>query len=201
VRVLKTVEALTCFLRQSPEGGQAFPQVGLVPTMGGLHGGHLSLIQRARQENDLVVVSLFLNPLQFGPEEDLDRYPQTQAADIYLCEEAGVDAVFMPTPAVLYGTPAPNPAQLTQVIPPPAMLAVLCGPFRPGHFEGVATVVTKLLSLVAPDRAYFGEKDAQQLALVKRLVKDLNLPGQVVGCPIVRGCQGSCPELSQSVSQ
>jgi pantoate ligase/cytidylate kinase len=158
--------------------------------MGNLHNGHLSLIDRARQENNLVVVSIFVNPLQFGPGEDLARYPQTQAADLRLCEDTGVDAVFMPTPKVLYGTADPIAADLSEVIPPKSMMSVLCGPYRPGHFEGVATVVTKLLSLVSPDRVYFGRKDAQQLAIIKRLVSDLNLPGEVVSCPIVREANG-----------
>jgi pantoate ligase/cytidylate kinase len=152
--------------------------------------GHLSLIERARQENTLVVVSIFVNPLQFGPQEDLARYPHTPQQDLRLCEQAGVDAVFMPTAAAFYGTADPQASDLTRVIPPQAMTAVLCGPHRPGHFEGVATVVTKLLSLVAPDRAYFGYKDAQQLAILKRLARDLNLPGQIVGCPTVREASG-----------
>ncbi len=166
------------------------PEVGLVPTMGNLHRGHRSLIERARRENALVVVSLFVNPLQFGPQEDLARYPHTPEQDLSLCEEAGVDAVFMPTAAVLYGSASPLAADLSQVTPPKAMMAVLCGPHRPGHFEGVATVVTKLLSLVAPDRAYFGYKDAQQLAILKRLALDLGLPGQIIGCPTVREPSG-----------
>ena len=158
--------------------------------MGNLHDGHLSLIQRARQENDLIVVSIFVNPLQFGPGEDLERYPQTGSTDIQLCGALDVDAVFMPTPKVLYGTVNPNTADLTAVTPPQSMLKVLCGPYRPGHFEGVATVVTKLLSLITPDRVYFGQKDAQQLAIIKRLTFDLNLPGEIIGCPIVRDSSG-----------
>jgi pantoate ligase/cytidylate kinase len=158
--------------------------------MGNLHRGHLSLIERARRENAIALVSIFVNPLQFGPQEDLARYPHTPDQDLALCEQAGVDAVFMPTATALYGTVEPLAGELTQVIPPKAMLAVLCGPHRPGHFEGVATVVTKLLSLVAADRAYFGYKDAQQLAILKRLARDLNLPGQLVGCPTVRETSG-----------
>jgi pantoate ligase / CMP/dCMP kinase len=164
--------------------------VGLVPTMGNLHRGHLSLINRARQETAIVVVSIFVNPLQFGPHEDLARYPHTPDHDLAVCEQSGVDGVFMPSPAALYGSVQPAIGELTQVIPPKEMMAVLCGPHRPGHFEGVATVVTKLLSLVAPDRAYFGYKDAQQLAILKRLVRDLNLPGKIVGCPTVREASG-----------
>ncbi len=193
MRVLKTVEGLGRYLAQArsakPKGDGA-PTVGLVPTMGHLHRGHLSLIERARRENALVVVSIFVNPLQFGPQEDLAHYPHTPEQDLALCEQAGVDGVFMPSPAVLYGDQTPLVGQLTQVIPPKAMMAVLCGPHRPGHFEGVATVVTKLLCLMAPDRAYFGYKDAQQLAILKRLSSDLNLPSKIVGCPTVREASG-----------
>lgn len=194
MRVLKTVEGLTCYLAQIRQvqatKRQEQAEVGLVPTMGNLHDGHLSLIKRAKQENDLVVVSIFVNPLQFGAAEDLATYPQTQGEDLRLCQQAEVNAVFMPTPKTLYGTPTPMPSALTQVVPPKAMLGVLCGPHRPGHFEGVATVVTKLLTLISPDRAYFGRKDAQQLAILKRLGADLHLPGQLVGCPIIRAASG-----------
>lgn len=190
MRVLKAIEGLSCFLRQCRTTSGENTQVGLVPTMGGLHDGHLSLIRRARAENDSVIVSIFVNPLQFGPGEDLERYPRTDARDLQLCEAAGVDGVFMPTPAMLFGTSSPQPGGLTEVVPAKAMMGVLCGPYRPGHFEGVATVVTKLLSLVQPDRAYFGRKDAQQLAIIKRLVADLSLPVTIVPCPIVREDSG-----------
>ena len=192
VRVLKTVDGLTCYLaqkRQGHTGGQRLT-VGLVPTMGGLHGGHQSLMAQARLDNDLVMVSIFLNPTQFGPGEDMDRYPQTPGPDLQICDQMGVDAVFMPTPQMIYGSTCPGPGTLTQVVPPTAMTAVLCGAYRPGHFEGVATVVTKLLSLIQPDRAYFGRKDAQQIAIIQRLVQDLNLPTQVVACPTVREANG-----------
>jgi pantoate ligase/cytidylate kinase len=158
--------------------------------MGALHQGHLSLIARARRENQVVVVTIFVNPLQFGPHEDLDRYPRTLAQDSELCAAAGVDAIFAPTSLTLYGQDQPQAADLVQVVPPPAMVQGLCGRFRPGHFQGVATVVTKLLGLVQPDRSYFGQKDAQQLAILRRLVRDLNLSGQVIGCPIVREPDG-----------
>ncbi|WOD37962.1 bifunctional pantoate--beta-alanine ligase/(d)CMP kinase [Nodosilinea sp. E11] len=193
MRVLKTVEGLRRYLAQErtvAREGEDAPAVGLVPTMGNLHQGHLSLIERSRRENTVTVVSIFVNPLQFGPQEDLARYPHTPELDLHLCEQAGVDAVFMPTAASLYGRPAPLAADLAQVTPPKDMVAVLCGPHRPGHFEGVATVVTKLLNLVAPDRAYFGYKDAQQLAILKRIAKDLHLPGRIVGCPTVREASG-----------
>lgn len=192
MRVLKTVEGVKRYLAQARQTQHIDDGVaiGLVPTMGHLHPGHLSLIERARMENAVVVVSIFVNPLQFGPQEDLARYPHTPEQDLRLCEQTGVDAVFMPTPAAFYGAADPQAPAITQVTPPQAMMAVLCGPYRPGHFEGVATVVTKLLSLVAPDRAYFGYKDAQQLAILKRLMRDLNLPGQLVGCPTVREASG-----------
>jgi pantoate ligase/cytidylate kinase len=150
--------------------------------MGALHEGHLSLIDRARQENDLVVVSIFVNPLQFGANEDLSRYPRTLERDRILCEKAGVDVIFAPSPAEM-GADPPTP---TRVQPSIELVAGLCGASRPGHFEGVATIVTKLLNLVQPDRAYFGQKDAQQLAMIQQLVKDLNLPVAIVGCSIVR---------------
>ena len=190
VRILKTVDGLTCYLAQKRQGRTGTLTVGLVPTMGGLHAGHRSLMERARRENDLVVVSIFLNPIQFAPGEDLARYPQTPSQDLQLCDQVGVDAVFMPTPQGFYGSDSPASAGLTQVVPPASMMAVLCGPHRPGHFEGVATVVTKLLSLVQPDRAYFGRKDAQQFAIIQRLAQDLNLPTQIVGCPTVREGSG-----------
>ena len=196
---LHTLEGLQCCLaawRQpaqainAPEITPEIISVGLVPTMGALHAGHLSLIQRARQDNDRVIVSIFVNPLQFGPGEDLDRYPRPLASDLGQCEAAGVDAVFCPSPTALYGTASPGAAALTQVMPPPALTKHLCGPHRPGHFAGVTTVVTKLLALVLPTRAYFGQKDAQQLAILQQLVMDLNLPVTVVGCPIVREADG-----------
>jgi pantoate ligase/cytidylate kinase len=138
-------------------------------------------MQRARQENRWVVVSIFVNPLQFAPGEDFQKYPRTLEQDRILCQEAGVDAIFAPTLEALFSEKA-----LTQVTPPPSMTEVLCGRSRLGHFQGVATIVTKLLHLVQPDRIYFGQKDAQQLAILQRLVADLNFPTEVVPCPIVR---------------
>ena len=158
--------------------------------MGALHGGHVSLIHRARRDNDLVVVSIFVNPLQFGPDEDLDAYPRTLELDVRLCEAAGVDCIFAPTALDLYGPSFCDADGLVTVVPPPALAKPLCGQFRPGHFNGVATVVTKLLSLIQPKRSYFGQKDAQQLAIIRQLVDDLNLPGTVIGCPIVREADG-----------
>ena len=267
VRLFKTVAGLRCYLNRYRSGqplsfdranldrsviGEAISaadvSIGLVPTMGSLHVGHLSLIQKARQENQLVVVSIFVNPLQFGPTEDFQQYPRTLEQDQALCEQAGVDVIFAPSAREMgvggqepgsesgepgiqltdaineaeahYGkshqpasrthhlplfnvgvrsaaqnstpyfsdlTPRPAP---TQVMPPKAMLSGLCGRSRVGHFQGVATIVTKLLNLVQPQRAYFGQKDAQQLAIIQRLVEDLNLPVAIVGCPIVREPSG-----------
>jgi pantoate ligase / CMP/dCMP kinase len=159
--------------------------IGFVPTMGALHVGHQSLIDRARHENTLAVVSIFVNPLQFGPNEDLDRYPRQLEIDRAMCETAGVDALFVPTPESMSIN-----STLTQIIPPPLMMGGLCGRTRAGHFQGVATIVTKLLNIVQPDRAYFGEKDAQQLAIIRRIVMDLNIPVDVVGCPTLRAESG-----------
>lgn len=163
--------------------------VGLVPTMGALHDGHLSLIQQARQENDRVVVSIFVNPLQFSPSEDLQRYPRDLERDREKCEQVGVDVIFAPSLEALYGTTLER-TDLTQVLPPVEMMAELCGRSRPVHFPGVATVVVKLLNIVQPDRAYFGQKDAQQVAIIRRVVADLNLPVELRICPIVREPDG-----------
>lgn len=168
----------------------AIASIGLVPTMGALHPGHMSLVHRARRENGRVIVTIFVNPLQFGPDEDLDAYPRTLEKDLQECAAAGADAVFCPLPSTLFGQAQPDWAATTQVIPPPMMTARLCGPYRPVHFPGVTTVVAKLLNLVMPTRAYFGHKDGQQLAIIKRMVADLDLPIAVVGCPIVREPDG-----------
>ena len=158
--------------------------VALVPTMGALHAGHRALVARARELADVVVVSVFVNPLQFGPGEDLDRYPRTWEADLQACTEEGVALVFAPSAAVVY----PETPLVTVHAGPTG--DVLEGASRPGHFDGVLTVVLKLLNLVAPDVAVFGEKDAQQLALVRRMVSDLDLPVHVVGLPTVREPDG-----------
>ncbi|WP_373539587.1 pantoate--beta-alanine ligase [Chamaesiphon sp.] len=159
--------------------------IGFVPTMGALHLGHQGLIDRARTENNTVIVSIFVNPLQFGANEDLDRYPRQLELDLVLCQSAGVDALFVPTTESIEIADT-----LTQVIPPPAMMSGLCGCSRIGHFQGVATIVTKLFNIVRPDRAYFGEKDAQQLAIVRRIVRDLYIPVEIVGCPTIRADSG-----------
>jgi pantoate ligase/cytidylate kinase len=159
--------------------------VGFVPTMGALHAGHVSLIKKAIAQNSIVVVSIFVNPLQFGVNEDLGRYPRQLEADYQICENLGVNCVFAPSVAELY----PNQEVFT-VLPPQSLTSVLCGNFRPGHFAGVATVVTKLFNIVQPHRAYFGQKDAQQLAIIRGLVRDLNIPVEIISCPIIRENSG-----------
>lgn len=154
--------------------------VGLVPTMGYLHEGHKSLIDAARKENDRVVVSIFVNPMQFGPKEDLASYPRDLEKDAELCEKAGVDLIFHPQPEEMY-----QPG-FCSYVDMNGLTTELCGKSRPIHFRGVQTVVLKLFHIVTPDRAYFGQKDAQQLAVVKRMVSDLNVGTQIIGCPIIR---------------
>ncbi len=158
--------------------------VGLVPTMGYLHEGHESLIERAVSECDRVMVSVFVNPIQFAPNEDLATYPRDFDADCALIEAAGGDLVFHPEPSELY---APDACTFVNV---EGITAELCGKTRPTHFRGVCTVVSKLMNISQADRAYFGQKDAQQLAVVRRMVRDLNMNVQVVGCPIVREADG-----------
>ena len=161
--------------------------VGLVPTMGALHNGHLSLIKKSVEKCDKTVVSVFVNPIQFCPGEDLDKYPRTLDADEKLCNDAGVDIVFAPSPAEMY----PDAQMLsndflTYVIPPFFYTNKLCGKSRVGHFDGVCTVVNKLFNIVQPNYAFFGEKDRQQLIILKKMVKDLNIPVEIIPCPIVR---------------
>lgn len=158
--------------------------IGLVPTMGYLHEGHASLVKRAREENDRVVVSDFVNPTQFGPNEDLDSYPRDFEADCNICEEIGADLIFHPEPSEMYYDDA------TTYVNVRGVSEGLCGKSRPGHFRGVCTVVSKLFLITTPDRAYFGRKDAQQLAVIKRMVRDLNFDIEIVGCPIIRENDG-----------
>lgn len=177
-------------LRSSLALRQPGETVGFVPTMGALHSGHLSLIKRALSENDVVVVSVFVNPLQFSPQEDYGQYPQQLEADAQLCRKLGVDFLFAPKPEEMGILATPGEQLTTMVIPPKNMISELCASQRPAHFPGVATVVTKLLQVVQPHIAYFGEKDAQQLAIVRRLVADLCMPVEIRGCPIVREISG-----------
>ncbi|MEE8337423.1 MAG: pantoate--beta-alanine ligase [Dehalococcoidia bacterium] len=178
MQVVRTVAALRA-LR-----GQASSPVGLVPTMGALHDGHLSLVKRAREQCATVIASLFVNPAQFGPNEDFDRYPRDEARDLALFEQAGADAVFMPSVEEMY-----PPGDAT-VVTLTGISERLEGSHRPGHFDGVATVVTRLFNQVQPDRAYFGQKDAQQLLVIRTLTRDLHLPVEIVGCPTVREADG-----------
>lgn len=158
--------------------------VGLVPTMGYLHEGHKSLIDRACRENDKVVVSVFVNPAQFGPGEDLATYPRDIQRDAALCEDAGAALIFNPEPEEMYFD------DFHTYVTMESLSDELCGKTRPIHFRGVCTVVSKLFHIIAPDRAYFGQKDAQQLAIIKRMVRDLNFDIEIVGCPIVREADG-----------
>jgi pantoate--beta-alanine ligase len=180
--VIRAVAATRSACEQARAAGRA---VGLVPTMGALHDGHASLIQRARAENAFVVVSMFVNPLQFGATSDLDAYPRDEERDLRKAERLGVDLVFAPSVAEMY----PNGEPEVTVDPGP-LGRRLEGASRPGHFRGVATVVAKLFDIVGPSRAYFGEKDAQQLAVIRRMVADLNQPVDVVACPTVRDADG-----------
>ena len=159
-------------------------KVGFVPTMGYLHEGHESLIRKASEENDRVVVSIFVNPIQFGPKEDLSTYPRDLERDSKVCESAGADIIFHPENEEMYFN------DFSTFVDMNGLTAELCGKSRPTHFRGVCTVVTKLFNIVAPDRAYFGEKDAQQLAVIKRMVRDLNIDIEIIGCPIVREKDG-----------
>lgn len=165
--------------------------IGLVPTMGALHNGHLSLIRKATEKCDRVIVSIFVNPIQFCPGEDLDKYPRTLEADTKMCDEAGVNIVFAPTPSEMYGQGQMRTNDfLTYVVPPFFFVNKLCGKSRVGHFDGVCTVVNKLFNIAQPDFAFFGQKDAQQLIIIKKMVNDLNIPVEIVPCPIVREKSG-----------
>ncbi len=181
MRVIKSVKEMQAISRSYFRTGK---EVGFVPTMGYLHEGHLSLVRRAREENDIVVVSIFVNPTQFGPNEDYERYPRDEARDRELLKAEGVDYLFLPSVEEMY------PKGYSTFVEVEGLTEGLCGARRPGHFRGVVTVVTKLLNIVQPTRAYFGEKDYQQLQVIKRLVKDLNIPVEIVGCPIVREKDG-----------
>lgn len=187
--VLETPAAVQEALAAARAQGKS---VGLVPTMGYLHEGHATLMRQARAENDVLVVSVFVNPLQFGPTEDLDKYPRDLPRDLGVAAGAGADFVFHPSVEAMYPAGFSTRVSLTGVSEP------FDGAARPGHFTGVATVVLKLLNIVGPQRAYFGEKDWQQLAVIRRMVADLNVPVQVVGVPIVREAQGAAQGLALS---
>ena len=176
MKIVSTIEEVRAQVKEWKKEGKT---IGFVPTMGYLHEGHMSLIDAAG-ENDKVVVSIFVNPMQFGPTVDLASYPRDLEHDAKLCEEHGVDLIFHPTPEEMYGD------QFYSYVDMDVLTKELCGLSRPVHFRGVCTVVTKLFNIVTPDRAYFGQKDAQQLAVIKRMVKDLNMPLTITGCPIIR---------------
>ena len=176
MQVTKTVEETRKQIKAWKKEGKT---IGLVPTMGFLHEGHASLIKKCREQNDIVVVSDFVNPTQFGPTEDLEAYPRDFERDSKLCESLGADLIFCPEPSEMYHDPH-------AFVSIDTLSETLCGKTRPIHFKGVCTVVTKLFHIVAPDRAYFGQKDAQQLAIIRKMVQDLNFDIEIVGCPIIR---------------
>jgi pantoate--beta-alanine ligase len=175
---VKQVRSAVC------EARHADKRVGLVPTLGALHDGHVSLLRAARAENGFVVVSLFVNPTQFGPGEDYESYPRPMEKDLTICRQAGVALVFAPPPEEMY------PAGFATTVHVAGLTEKMCGASRPGHFDGVCTVVAKLFGIVRPDAAYFGEKDAQQLAIVRRMARDLNLAVEIRACPLVRDADG-----------
>jgi pantoate--beta-alanine ligase len=179
--VLESIEELRATLAASRGRGGT---IGFVPTMGALHRGHARLIEEARRSCGQVTVSIFVNPTQFDRQDDLERYPRTLDADVALCTRLGVNAVFTPTAAAMY------PREQACTVAVGRLADHLCGRYRPGHFQGVATVVMKLLQIVQPDRAYFGEKDAQQLAIIRRMVTDLNVPVEIIGVATIREADG-----------
>lgn len=181
MKIAATVEEIRSAVKAWKKEGLS---VGFVPTMGYLHEGHQSLMQKAVSENDRVVVSIFVNPMQFGPSEDLESYPRDLEKDAALCESSGVDLIFHPEPKEMY-----HP-DFSSFVDMHGLTESLCGKSRPAHFRGVCTVVTKLFNIVQPDRAYFGQKDAQQLAVIQQMVRDLNMDITVIGCPIIREADG-----------
>lgn len=181
MKIVHTVEEVRAEVKEWRKAGLS---VGLVPTMGYLHEGHKSLIDRAVKENDKVVVSVFVNPMQFGPTEDLASYPRDLQRDAALCEDAGAALIFNPEPENMYSD------DFSSFIDMNTLTKGLCGKTRPIHFRGVCTVVGKLFNIVQPDKAYFGQKDAQQLAVIRHMVNDLNFNLEIVGCPIIREADG-----------
>ena len=181
MKVVKTIKEVREIVSSWRRDGLT---VGLVPTMGYLHEGHQSLISKSVSENDRTVVSVFVNPIQFGPNEDLEAYPRDLKRDMEAVEAVGGDLIFNPEPAEMY------PSHFTSFIETTETTELLCGAVRPVHFRGVCTVVGKLFNIVTPDRAYFGQKDAQQLATIRRFVRDLNFGLEIVPCPIVREADG-----------
>jgi pantoate--beta-alanine ligase len=181
MNVIETIAQMRTIVRLVRREGKV---LGVVPTMGALHEGHFSLIERARRECDFVIVTIFVNPTQFAPTEDLSAYPRTPESDLAGCRQRGADAVFMPSVEEMYGSGGITTVHVGR------LGDCLCGASRPGHFDGVCTVVAKLFNITQPDRAYFGAKDFQQMTILKRMVKDLDFPIEIVSCPIVREADG-----------
>ena len=181
MKLIQTIKDLKADLSVQREKGL---KIGLVPTMGALHEGHVSLVKRSVEENDVTVVSIFVNPTQFNDPTDLQKYPRTLDADCHLLENAGVTIVFAPSVDEIY--PEPDTSRFSYA----PLDTVMEGAFRPGHFNGVCQIVSKLFDMVAPDRAYFGEKDFQQLAIIRAMVRQMKFPIEIVGCPIVREVDG-----------
>lgn len=181
MKVAGTIQAVRDLVRAARRKGK---KIGFVPTMGAFHIGHISLIEAAVKKSDFVVVSIFVNPTQFGPGEDFEKYPRTFDADLEICRNAGVDLVFAPTKEQMY------PEENLTLVNVEKLTDSLCGQFRTGHFRGVATVCAKLFNIVAPDIAFFGQKDAQQATVIKRMVADLNMPLKIIICPTVRQPDG-----------
>jgi len=181
MKVAKTIESVRRLVKAARSGGK---KIGFVPTMGALHIGHISLIEAANKDCDFVVVSIFVNPTQFGPGEDFKKYPRPLKADLEICRKAEVDVVFTPTPKQMYPDENLTWVNVEKLTEP------LCGQFRPSHFRGVTTVCAKLFNIVTPDIAYFGQKDAQQAIVIKRMVADLNMPLEIVICPTIREPNG-----------
>lgn len=185
MKVIQKISELKEIVNQNKD-----KNIALVPTMGALHIGHKSLIDKAVQENDFVIVSVFVNPTQFGPNEDYDKYPRTLEADVELVKECGADVVFAPSPKEMYTKIYFEEKETTLVCPPYTYVNKLCGKSRPGHFDGVCTVVSKLFNLSKCKKAYFGQKDAQQLFIIQKMVDELNFDIEIVPCPIVREKDG-----------
>lgn len=181
MKIVEKIQEVQKLVAEAKKAGQT---IGLVPTMGALHEGHFSLIKTAKQQTDFVVVSIFVNPTQFGPTEDIDKYPRTLDADAAGCEKNGADVIFAPTANEIYPQKNITWVNIEKLDQP------LCGKNRPGHFRGVATVCTKLFNIAQPDIAFFGQKDAQQSIIIQRLVADLNMPLKIVVCPTVRENDG-----------
>ena len=184
ISILRTIPEARAWVSEQRRQGL---RIGLVPTMGALHAGHVSLVERSVAECDRTILSIFVNPTQFGPGEDYERYPRTWERDLELATAAGAHAVFSPATTEMYG----GPQQMAEIAIDPGRLAEpLCGAFRPGHFRGVATVVAKLFHIVQADAAFFGQKDAQQVIIIQNMVRELNFPIEIVVCPIIREQDG-----------